>query len=134
MTKVKLFCIIAISDKSLDNVRFFLQQGADVKIRNRGIIPHYMMPISCGNNRIFDAILEYGGNINERATTGKSTFCTGVYITKIRRVQFLLLRGADVNAMEHGLFEDCLQIILIINSDNTKLLQQLFKWGYWVWL
>ncbi len=119
----------AVNDKSLDNVRFFLQKGADPKIRNRWNNSPLHAAFSCGNVRIFDAILEYGGDINERAIPGDTLLHRAVFGERLDEINFLLRRGADVKDIELGLSQDCIQIIQEKNPDNTAVLQQLFKWG-----
>ncbi len=119
----------AINDNSLDNVRFFLENGADPKIRDRWNNPPLHNAFLCGNPRIFDVILEYGADINERSASGDTLLHRAVSSGLLNDIKFLLRRGANIQICTLGLTEDCIQISQQANPDNTAVLQQLFKWG-----
>ncbi len=121
---------LAISYNSLDNVLFFLQHGADVKIKDKDDNSPLNEAYRYGNYKIFDTVLEHGGNIEERDSTRATFLHSAFLLQKLDKVQFLLSRGADVHTSDYSLFEDCLQIYFNHNFDNIALLQQLFKWGF----
>lgn len=120
---------LAVDNKTISHVRFFLKKGADVSIRNIYNNTALHESFYCGNLRIFDAILEYGGDINERDIIGRSLLHSAVRCENITDINFLILRGADIFAIEINSNQDIIETFLETCPDNTPLLQHLFKWG-----